>query len=74
MTAPIPADVRIADAENVVARLTAICGPSMQQCQCRSDQPNCTACTAGQAAALITILRADNARPCPGAWPACAAR
>jgi hypothetical protein len=34
----------------------------MQQCQCRSDQSDCVACTCGQAAALITTLRADNAR------------
>jgi hypothetical protein len=34
----------------------------MQQCQCRSDQSDCGACTCGHAAALITTLRADNAR------------
>jgi hypothetical protein len=64
MTAAIAAAdaVRLAGAGDVVGRLAAICGSSMQQCQCRSDQSDCVACTCGHAADLITTLRADNAR------------
>lgn len=49
-------------AVEAMARLAAICGSSMQQCQCRSDQSDCVACTCGRAAGLITTQSAAIAR------------
>ena len=59
---PITAAVLLAGAGDVAERLVAICGPLMQQRQCRSDQADCAACTCGRAATLITTLRAENDR------------
>lgn len=60
MTAALAAAdaVRIADAGALVASLRTTAAGSADQCQCRSDQPDCPACLCWHAATLITTLRA----------------
>lgn len=46
------------DTAALILRLRAHERDARQQCQCRSDRPNCVACDCGAAAAEIERLRA----------------
>lgn len=46
----MPADPQMTRSDALVARLRAHDQGARQQCQCRTDQPNCIACDCGNAA------------------------